>query len=56
MSFFSGLNIVEDVAWLYVGIPVLMAYGLYLSYKSNFLQIFKLPAIFNNFCELLYSK
>jgi AGCS family alanine or glycine:cation symporter len=56
MSFFSGLNIVEDVAWLYVGIPVLMAYGLYLSYKSNFLQIFKLPAIFNNFCALLYSK
>ena len=56
MSVFSGLNIVEDIAWLYVGIPSLMLFGLYLSYKSKFLQIIKLPSIFNCFSALLYSK
>lgn len=49
MSIFSSLCIIEDAVWLYVGIPSLIFYGLYLSYKSNFLQITKFPKIFKTF-------
>jgi alanine or glycine:cation symporter, AGCS family len=53
MSLFSGLSILEDAVWLYVGIPILMSYGLYLSYKSKFLQIIKFPSIFKTFFSFL---
>jgi len=49
MSLFSGLGFLEDTIWLYVGIPSLIIYGLYLSYKSNFLQIIKFPKILKTF-------
>lgn len=56
MSFFSNLSILEDATWLYVGIPVLMSFGLYLSYKSKFLQILKFPSIFKIFYSFLKSE
>jgi AGCS family alanine or glycine:cation symporter len=56
MAIFSTLRAIEDVAWLYVGIPILMMYGLYISYQSSFLQIFKFSEILGIFYSLVSSK
>lgn len=42
---FSFLGTFEDGLWAYLGVPVIMLLGLYLSFQSNFFQIRKLPHI-----------
>jgi AGCS family alanine or glycine:cation symporter len=48
----SILNIVEDSLWAYVALPGIVLLGLYLSFKSNFVQIRKFPHIINTFIQL----
>jgi len=43
------LGIAEDFLWAYVGIPVIVVFGLYLTFRSKFVQLRKFPAIFRNF-------
>jgi len=45
----SSLQTAEDILWTFFGIPIVMFLGLYLSYKSNFIQIRKLPQVFRTF-------
>lgn len=43
----------EDLLWGYVGVPMLMILGIYLSIQSNFFQIRKLPYVIKKFISLL---
>lgn len=51
--YFALLNSLEDALWGYVGVPMLMSLGLYLSLQSNFLQIRKLPYVIKKFVALM---
>lgn len=44
-----ALNYVEDFLWCFVGFPIIIILGAYLTYRSRFLQIRKLPLIFATF-------
>ncbi len=46
---FEMLGIAEDFLWAYIGIPIIVLFGLYLSYKSKLVQLRRFPAIFQNF-------
>lgn len=52
-QFFLFLSNFEDDLWGYVAVPILMSLGLYLTIKSNFFQIRKLPYAFRNFFEMM---
>ncbi len=52
-SFFDALNFLDDAIWGYIGFPSLMLIGLYLSFKSRFVQIRKFPAIVKTFVSFL---
>lgn len=39
----NGLMIFEDLLWAYIGFPLMMIFGIYLSFKSRFVQLRKLP-------------
>ncbi len=46
---FHLLGQVEDFVWGYVGIPIVVLLGLYLSWRTRCVQIRRFPAIFRNF-------
>lgn len=48
-SLFDTLQYAEDFLWTFLGMPIVMLLGLYFSYKSNFIQIRKLPYVFKTF-------
>lgn len=48
-SIISTLEMAEELLWSYFGVPIVMILGLYLTYKSNFIQIRKLPFVFKTF-------
>lgn len=48
-TFFSLMNGFEDLLWGFVGFPLLVILGLYLSIKSNFVQVVKFPAVVRTF-------
>lgn len=48
-SLFLFLQGIENFLWGYIGVPVLMLLGLYLSIQSNFVQIRKFPAVIKTF-------
>lgn len=50
---FFYLDIFENALWGLLGVPLLMMLGLYLTLKSNFLQIRKLPHAIKKFATLL---
>ena len=52
-QFFSLLEGFENLLWSYIGFPVLMLLGLYLSYKSRFVQIRKFPTVVKTFINFL---
>lgn len=52
-EFFEILNFLDDAIWGYIGFPALMLIGLYLSFKSRFVQIRKFPAIVKTFVSFL---
>lgn len=47
------LNIVEDLLWTYIGVPIVILVGIYLSVKSHFFQVRHLPTIFKTFIGFL---
>ncbi len=55
-SLYSSLLILEDSLWSYVGFPFIILFGVYLSIKSRFVQIRKLPAIIKTFCGFFSSR
>lgn len=46
---FLLLDHFEDVLWGYVGVPIIMILGLYLTFQSGFFQIRKFPLILKTF-------
>lgn len=48
-TFFSLMNGFEDLLWIYAGFPLLVILGLYLTIKSNFVQVVKFPAVVRTF-------
>ncbi len=53
---FYFLNIFEDLLWGYVGVPMLVFLGIWLTIQSNFLQIRKLPYVIRRFITLLSTR
>ena len=49
----SSLDLIENFLWSYLGVPIVMALGLYLSCKSRFFQVRGLPTVFKTFYALL---
>jgi AGCS family alanine or glycine:cation symporter len=47
------LDVLENLMWTYVGVPIVIFIGLYLSIKSNFFQIRHLPTVFKTFFGFL---
>lgn len=53
---FDSLQLVEDFLWYFLGFPLIMALGIYLTYKSRFVQIRLLPHVFRTFSDFLTVK
>lgn len=47
------LETVRDDAWTYIGFPVILGLGLFLSFRSRFLQFRKFPFILSAFYKML---
>lgn len=52
-QFFSYLESFENILWGYIGVPMIMFVGIYLSFQSNFVQIRKFPAVVKIFIGFL---
>lgn len=52
----SFIETIDNLIWGYVALPILLAMGLYLSYKSRFIQIRRFPFIFKSFIQTLTAK
>lgn len=48
-SVFHNLELLENSLWTFLGVPLVIALGLYLSIKSRFFQIRKLPYVIKTF-------
>jgi AGCS family alanine or glycine:cation symporter len=53
MPIFEALDFFENFLWGYIGLPVLMILGIYLSFRSNFVQIRKFPSVLKTFIGFL---
>jgi alanine or glycine:cation symporter, AGCS family len=52
----QNLDLIEHLLWTYIGVPLVMGLGLYLTIKSNFFQIRHLPTVFKTFIGFLRTK
>ena len=50
---FLQLSLFEDFLWGYVGVPIIMILGLYLTFQSRFFQIREFPHILKTFYSFL---
>lgn len=55
-TFFSALAEFENILWSFVGFPVVMLLGLYLTFRSGFVQIRKLPEVIFTFVSFFKVK
>lgn len=55
-QFFSLLSGFENILWSFLGFPVIMALGVYLTYLSGFVQLRKLPQVIKTFIGFLQVK
>lgn len=55
-SLFAVLDVVEDFIWSYVGFPVILGAGLFLAFRSKFVQIRSFPTVCRNFYAFLTQK
>jgi AGCS family alanine or glycine:cation symporter len=53
---FQLLGQTEDFVWGYIGFPIVIFLGLYLSLRTRFVQIRRFPAIFRNFASVFSSR
>lgn len=54
LTFLSdNLDLMENLLWTYLGVPIVMLLGLYFTIKSNFFQIRHLPTVFKTFLGFL---
>lgn len=55
-SIFSLLELAENFLWGYIGFPIVVLLGVYLTFSSRFMQFRRFPAIVRNFVEGFSSK
>jgi len=55
-TFSTLLDIFEDYLWGYLGVPMILFLGIYLTIKSNFAQIRHLPTVFKTFANFFLVK
>lgn len=55
-SLFSFLEVLDNALWSYIGFPAIMLFGLFLSFKTNFVHIRKLPYVIKSFCRLIGTR
>lgn len=55
-DFFQLLELFEDHLWGFVGGPLVILFGIYLSHLSNFVQLRKFPTVLRTFWECLTFK
>lgn len=52
-NFFYILTEIEELLWGYLGVPMILIIGLYLTFKSGFFQLRKFPAIIRTFLSFM---
>ena len=52
-TFFSYLELIEDSIWGFLGVPMVMLVGTYLTFQSKFLQIRRFPSVVKTFFGFL---
>ena len=55
-SFFEQLDHIDNFLWGYVGFPAIILTGLYLSFKSRFVQIRHFPEVCKIFLSFLFKR
>lgn len=55
-QFFNFIELFVDFLWGYIGVPTLLFVGIYLSFRSGFIQIRKFPAVLKTFFGFLKMK
>lgn len=55
-EFFCYLDLFENLLWGYIGAPVILVLGAYLSLSSGFIQVRKFHAIIKNFLSLFSER
>lgn len=55
-TLFTFLESLDHVLWSFLGFPLLMVLGLYLSYKSQFVQIRKFPTVIKTFFSFFKTR
>lgn len=55
-SFFGQLGIIEDFTWSYIGVPAILLFGIYFSFRSRWLQVTQFKKISSLFFHFLESK
>jgi alanine or glycine:cation symporter, AGCS family len=53
---FTSLDIFENLLWGYLGFPIILLLGIYLSVKSRFVQVRKFPSVVKTFFGFLTAK
>ncbi|MDP1836663.1 MAG: amino acid carrier protein [Chlamydiales bacterium] len=54
--FFSSLDLIDDYLWSYIGFPLIMGLGIYLSFKARFVQIRRFPDAVRIFVSMMREK
>jgi AGCS family alanine or glycine:cation symporter len=52
-SFFALMEIIENSLWGYIGVPIIIGLGLFLSFKSNFFQVRSFPTVIKSFISCI---
>lgn len=55
-QFFNLLDIADDVTWSYLSVPAVVIIGIYLSFKSGWIQLFKFRRVSTLFLSFLEKK
>ncbi|GAB4187382.1 MAG: AGCS family amino acid carrier protein [Simkaniaceae bacterium] len=56
LPLFSSLSAFDEYLWSYFAIPMILFFGIFLSFKFRFIQIRKFPVVVRTFYELAKSK
>lgn len=54
MDVAQALDGLENFLWIYMGVPALMALGLFLTVRSRFFQLRRLPMVFRTFFRFMF--
>lgn len=54
-QFVNSIYFFENILWGYIGMPLVLLLGIFLSFHSNFVQVRKLPVVIKNFLAVFKS-